>query len=115
MPNVTDSPKYLAETRLEARGFTVGKVTTVKRAESPAGTVLEQDPLPGEADLSCSFLTLFCSKPKVNLTVSSGPGQAKVPSTANLPQAEATEKLESRRLQGRGRTGSTRRASAKAG
>jgi eukaryotic-like serine/threonine-protein kinase len=94
VPNVTDSPKYLAESRLEARGFPVGKVTTVKRAESPAGTVLEQDPLPGKADESCSFLTLFCSKPKVDLTVSGGPGQAKVPSTANLPLAKATDKLE---------------------
>ncbi len=94
IPNVTDSPRYLAETRLEARGFTVAKVTTVKRAEAAAGTVLEQDPLPGKADLNCSFLTLFCSKPKVDLTVSSGPGETKVPSTTNLPQAEATETLE---------------------
>jgi eukaryotic-like serine/threonine-protein kinase len=94
IPNVTGSQKEIAESRLEARGFTVGKVDTVKRAESPAGTVLEQDPLPGAADESCSFLSLFCSKPKVDLTVSSGPGEAKVPSTANLPQAEATEKLE---------------------
>jgi beta-lactam-binding protein with PASTA domain/predicted Ser/Thr protein kinase len=94
VPNVTDSPKYLAESRLEARGFPVGKVTTVKRAESPAGTVLEQDPLPGKVEESCSFLTLFCSKPKVDLTVSGGPGQAKVPGTANLPLAKATNKLE---------------------
>jgi beta-lactam-binding protein with PASTA domain/predicted Ser/Thr protein kinase len=94
IPNVTDSPKYLAEARLEAQGFKVGDVTTVKRAEASAGTVLEQDPLPGEADLDCSFLTLFCSKTAVDLTVSSGPGETKVPSTANLPQAEATEKLE---------------------
>jgi beta-lactam-binding protein with PASTA domain/predicted Ser/Thr protein kinase len=94
IPNVTDSPRYLAEARLEAQGFKVGDVTTVKRAEAPAGTVLEQDPLPGEADLDCSFLTLFCSKPAVDLTVSSGPGETKVPSTANLPQAVATEKLE---------------------
>jgi serine/threonine-protein kinase len=56
--------------------------------------VLEQDPLPGKADESCSFLTLFCSKPKVDLTVSSGPGQAKVPSTAGLPVARASSKLE---------------------
>jgi beta-lactam-binding protein with PASTA domain/predicted Ser/Thr protein kinase len=94
IPNVTDSPRYLAEARLETQGFKVGDVTTVKRAEAPAGTVLEQDPLPGGADLNCSFLTLFCSKPAVDLTVSSGPGETKVPSTANLPQAEATEKLE---------------------
>jgi eukaryotic-like serine/threonine-protein kinase len=94
VPNVTDSPKYLAETRLEAQGFGVGHVTEVKRAESPAGTVLEQDPLPGQVDESCSILTLFCTKPSVDLTVSAGPGQAKVPGTANLPLAKATEKLE---------------------
>ncbi len=94
IPNVIDSPKYLAETRLEARGFGVGEVKMVKRAESPAGTVLEQDPPPGSADEDCSFLTVFCSKPDVNLTVSSGPGQAKVPSTTNQPVAKATETLE---------------------
>ncbi len=94
VPNVTDSPKYLAEARLEAQGFGVGEVKSVPRAESPAGTVLEQDPLPGSTEESCSLLTFFCSKPKISLTVSSGPGQAKVPSTANLPLAKATQKLE---------------------
>ena len=32
-----------------------------------------------KAELDCSFLTFFCSKPKVTLTVSSGPGSGKVP------------------------------------
>jgi eukaryotic-like serine/threonine-protein kinase len=94
VPDVTGSPKYLAEARLETQGFTVGKVTMVKRRESPAGTVLEQDPLPGKAELDCSFLSLFCSKPSIDLTVSSGPGKAKVPSVANQPQAKATAALE---------------------
>jgi serine/threonine-protein kinase len=84
----------VAETRLEAQGFKVGKVDEVKRAESPAGTVLEQDPLPGKADESCSLLTLFCSKPAVDLTVSSGPGKAQVPSTAGEPVAKATSAVE---------------------
>ena len=66
----------------------------MNRAESPAGTVLEQDPLPGQVDLDCSFLTLFCSKPEVALTVSAGPGEAKVPSVTGQPQAKATAALE---------------------
>ena len=94
VPNVTGSPQYLAETRLESRGFTVGKVTTVNRRDSAAGTVLEQDPVSGKTDLDCSFLTLFCSKPEIDLSVSSGPGQAKVPSVANQPLREATESIE---------------------
>jgi serine/threonine-protein kinase len=57
-------------------------------------TVLEQDPPAGNASLDCAFLTFFCSKPKVALTVSSGPGSAKVPSIAGRPEEEAAEKLE---------------------
>ena len=93
VPDVTNSPRYLAETRLEARGFTVGEVTKVRR-DTAAETVLEQDPLPGEASLDCAFLSFFCSKPDVSLTVSAGPGTAEVPPTAGLPQAEASAKLE---------------------
>jgi serine/threonine-protein kinase len=92
VPDVAGSPKYLAETRLEARGFTVGEVTTVRR-DAPAETVLEQDPLPGKASLECSFLTFFCSKPTIDLTVSGGPGVGKVPTTAGLPRDEAEAKL----------------------
>ncbi|HJX33012.1 MAG TPA: PASTA domain-containing protein, partial [Solirubrobacterales bacterium] len=59
--------------------------------------VLEQDPAASppadRASLDCALLTLFCSKPKVTLTVSAGPGSAKVPATAGLTQAEATAKL----------------------
>ena len=51
---------------------------------SPPGHKAEED---------CSFLTLFCSKPKVTLTVSAGPGSAKVPPTAGLSRAEAEAKL----------------------
>ena len=50
--------------------------------------MLEQDPAASppanQAALDCAFLTFFCSKPKVMLTVSAGPGSAKVPSTAGL-------------------------------
>lgn len=93
LPDVTNSPRYLAETRLEGRGFSVGGVKTVRR-DTAAETVLEQDPPPGKASLDCAFLTFFCEKPKVTLTVSAGPGSAKVPGTAGLPSAKASAKLE---------------------
>jgi serine/threonine-protein kinase len=97
VPNVTGNELNVAIALLQQNGFSVGDVKRVER-EAPANEVLEQDPAaspPGDqAPLDCSFLTFFCSKPKVTLTVSAGPGSAKVPSTAGLPLAEAEEKLE---------------------
>ena len=58
--------------------------------------MLEQDPGGGEASLDCSFLSFFCDKPEVNLTVSAGPGSADVPSTARPEREEATRLLEER-------------------
>ena len=82
---------------LQQRGFSVANIRHVNR-EAPRGEVLEQDPAASppadEASLDCSFLTFFCSKPEVTLTVSNGPGSGKVPSTAGLGQEEATEALE---------------------
>jgi len=97
VPNVTGNQLNVAIALLQQDGFSVGDVKRVER-EAPAGEVLEQDPAASppadEASLDCAFLTLFCSKPKVMLTVSSGPGSAKVPSTAGLSQAEAEKELE---------------------
>ena len=97
VPNVTGESLNLAFARLQQDGFNVGEVKRVER-EAPANTVLEQDPSASppadEASLDCTFLSFFCSKPKVMLTVSAGPGSAKVPSTAGLTVAEAEEKLE---------------------
>jgi len=56
--------------------------------------VLEQDPLPGSAEEDCAFISLFCSKPSVDLTVSAGPGSSEVPGTSGLAEAAAKEKLE---------------------
>ena len=56
---------------------------------------------PPEASLDCAFLSFFCSKPEVTLTVSAGPGSGKVPSTAGLPQEEADRKARSGRLRSR--------------
>jgi beta-lactam-binding protein with PASTA domain len=97
VPDVTGNDLNVAIALLQQNDFSVGDVKRVER-EAPAGEVLEQDPAASppadEASLDCSFLTFFCSKPKVMLTVSSGPGSAKVPSTAGLAQAEAEEALE---------------------
>ncbi|MGE5409017.1 MAG: protein kinase domain-containing protein [Syntrophothermus sp.] len=93
VPNVTGKQLEFAITQLERQGFKVSE-TFVER-QVPRNTVLEQDPLPGSAEEDCAFLTLFCSKPTVRLTVSSGPGSGVVPGTAGLSEEEAIEALES--------------------
>jgi eukaryotic-like serine/threonine-protein kinase len=97
VPVVNGNPLTAAITLLEQKGFSVGEVIRVER-EAPANEVLEQDPAASppadQASLDCAFVSFFCSKPEVTLTVSAGPGQAKVPATAGLTQAEATKQLE---------------------
>ncbi|MDX6595215.1 MAG: eukaryotic-like serine/threonine-protein kinase [Solirubrobacterales bacterium] len=97
VPDVTGNQLNVAIALLQQDGFSVGEVKRVEREVAP-NTVLEQDPAaspPGnQASLECSFLTFFCSKPDVTLTVSNGPGSSKVPATAGLPQKEASEKHE---------------------
>jgi beta-lactam-binding protein with PASTA domain/predicted Ser/Thr protein kinase len=94
VPAVTGNQLNVAIALLEQNGFKVGGIDRVQR-EVAAGTVLEQDPPAGNASLDCAFLSFFCSKPKVGLTVSSGPGSAQVPGgLAGLPQSEAVEKVE---------------------
>jgi serine/threonine-protein kinase len=97
VPDVTGNQLNVAIALLQQDGFSVGEVKRVEREVAP-NTVLEQDPAaspPGnQASLECSFLTFFCSKPDVTLTVSNGPGTSRVPATAGLPRKKATEKLE---------------------
>jgi beta-lactam-binding protein with PASTA domain/predicted Ser/Thr protein kinase len=97
VPKVTDNQLNVAIALLQQDGFSVGEVKRVER-ESPENTVLEQDPAaspPGDqAALDCTFLTFFCSKPEVTLTVSAGPGSGKVPATAGLPREEGVERVE---------------------
>ncbi len=95
VPGVTGNQLNVAITLLEQKGFSVGEVIRVQR-DAPANEVLEQDPpaSPPEASLDCAFITFFCSKPEVTLTVSSGPGSGKVPSVAGESEGEATRKLE---------------------
>jgi eukaryotic-like serine/threonine-protein kinase len=92
VPNVTGKQVEFAIAQLERKGFEAEE-HTVQR-QSPKGTVLEQDPLPGKANEDCAFLSLFCSKPKVELTVSAGPGSGEVPNTNGLTAAAAAKKLE---------------------
>jgi beta-lactam-binding protein with PASTA domain/predicted Ser/Thr protein kinase len=97
VPDVTGEMRSAATQRLERNGFTVAKIVEVER-QTTANVVLEQDPAASppanKASLDCAFLTLFCSKPKVTLTVSAGPGSSEVPATAGLSREAATEKLE---------------------
>ena len=97
VPNVTGNQLGVAITLLEQDGFSVGDVVRVER-EAPANEVLEQDPAASppsdQASLDCAFITFFCSKPDVTLTVSAGPGSAEVPSTAGQTEEEATQQFE---------------------
>ncbi|HEX2096630.1 MAG TPA: PASTA domain-containing protein [Solirubrobacterales bacterium] len=93
VPPVTGEQLSVAISLLEQNDFKVAEVNRVRR-EAVAGTVLEQDPSSGEASLDCAFLSFFCSKPKVDLTVSAGPGSAKVPGTAGETEEEAVAALE---------------------
>jgi len=95
VPDVTGLQQERAEEKLENDGFEVGETKQVER-QAERGLVLEQDPPPDEAEEDCSFLTFFCSKPAVTLTVSAGPGQSAVPGVAGLSQEEASERLEGR-------------------
>jgi beta-lactam-binding protein with PASTA domain/predicted Ser/Thr protein kinase len=97
VPDVTGNDLNVAIALLQQNGFSVGDVQRVER-EAPANEVLEQDPAASppanEASEDCGFLTFFCSKPSVTLTVSSGPGSGKVPSTAGLSLPAAEKALE---------------------
>jgi beta-lactam-binding protein with PASTA domain/predicted Ser/Thr protein kinase len=97
VPGVTGNQLNVAITLLEQDGFSVGEVIRVER-DAPANEVLEQDPAASppadQASEDCAFIAFFCSKPDVTLTVSSGPGSAKVPSVAGEGEEDATRKLE---------------------
>jgi beta-lactam-binding protein with PASTA domain/predicted Ser/Thr protein kinase len=98
VPSVEGRSLQRAEEILEQRGFTVNQPPKQVNRMVEAGTVLEQDPTPSppgnKAEEDCSFLTLFCSKPSVTLTISIGPGEGTVPKVNGLERADATKKLE---------------------
>ncbi|HET6571830.1 MAG TPA: PASTA domain-containing protein [Solirubrobacterales bacterium] len=94
VPGVTGNQLGVAIALLEQNDFKVGTITRVRR-DVAANTVLEQDPPAGKASLDCALLSYFCSKPKVALTVSAGPGSAKVPGgLSGVPVEEAVERVE---------------------
>jgi len=94
VPSVTGEMRSAATERLERNGFSVAKPVYVRR-EVAANTVLEQDPPAGDASLDCALLSWFCSKPRVTLTVSAGPGSAAVPGgLSGVPAEEAVERVE---------------------
>jgi eukaryotic-like serine/threonine-protein kinase len=92
VPQVTGNNLSVAVALLQQDGFPV-EITRVNR-QAAVDEVLEQDPTAGETSLDCAFISFFCSKPTVVLTVSKGPGTGKVPSTSGLSDEEATEALE---------------------
>jgi eukaryotic-like serine/threonine-protein kinase len=96
VPSVQGRSLQRAEEILEQRGFAINQPPIQVERQVEAGTVLEQDPRPSppKAEEDCSFLTLFCSKPAVTLTISIGPGEGVVPGVAGLSREEATKKLE---------------------
>jgi serine/threonine protein kinase len=98
VPSVEGRSLQRAEEILEQRGFTINQPPIQVERQIEAGTVLEQDPTPSppgrKAEEDCSFLTLFCSKPAVTLTISIGPGEGVVPGVAGLSSEAATKKLE---------------------
>jgi serine/threonine protein kinase len=96
VPSVQGRSLQRAEEILEQRGFSIRQPPIQVHKQVEPGTVLEQDPRPSppEAEEDCSFLTLFCSKPAVTLTVSIGPGEGVVPGVAASGLSPATEKLE---------------------
>ncbi|HEY5332503.1 MAG TPA: PASTA domain-containing protein [Solirubrobacterales bacterium] len=98
VPSVEGRSLQRAEEILEQHGFSINQPPIQVERQVEAGTVLEQDPTPSppgkKAEESCSFLTLFCSKPAVTLTISIGPGEGVVPGVAGLSQEAATKKLE---------------------
>jgi serine/threonine-protein kinase len=94
VPAVTGNQLGVAISLLEQNGFKVGDVNRVQR-QVAANTVLEQDPPSGSASLDCAVLSFFCSKPKVALTVSAGPGSAAVPGgLSGMSEEEAIESVE---------------------
>lgn len=82
VPNVVGMSEEDAKKTLESNGFVLGK-TSKKKDTSPKGTVISQDPANGRLE----------SGTKINLVVSDGPEQVKVPSLTGKTQTQATTAL----------------------
>jgi serine/threonine-protein kinase len=78
VPPVAGEQLSVASTQLQNAGFSVGTINVT--SDHPAGFVIRQDPVGGTKAKKGSTVTL---------TVSSGPGNATVPSVADLPLGQA--------------------------
>ncbi|GAC1311840.1 MAG: Stk1 family PASTA domain-containing Ser/Thr kinase [Acidimicrobiales bacterium] len=83
-PDVTGTDVPTATQRLQAAGFTVGRVTTASAPNQASGVVITQDPPAG---------TSGHKGDPVNLTVSAGNGQVLVPDVTGQDQTEAANEL----------------------
>ena len=83
-PDVTGTDLPTATQRLQAAGYTVGRVTTTDKATQQSGLVVAQDPPAG---------TSGHKGDAVNLTVSAGSGQVLVPDVTGKDQTEAANEL----------------------
>jgi beta-lactam-binding protein with PASTA domain/predicted Ser/Thr protein kinase len=84
VPNVIGRPSATASQILQNRGFEV-QIDPAVNADVPRDQVFAQDPRPG---------TTADEGSTVHLRVSSGPGQAAVPSVVGLPRNEAEQQLQ---------------------
>lgn len=86
VPNVVGSTVAAATTSLTNAGLVVGTTTQQASATVPAGNVISQSPAGGGS---------VAQGTAVNLVVSTGPAQVKVPSVVGLTVAAATSSLQS--------------------
>ena len=82
VPKVVGSNLDSAISMLSEDGFKVGDIERVHQPV-PNNQVVGQDPS-GDADKDCTIFGWFCSNPKVDLTVSGGPGQVEVRAHGNV-------------------------------
>lgn len=92
VPDVTGNSLNTAVTLLGQDGFRTGEIIRVHRS-GPKNRVIAQDPT-GETDRDCRIFGWFCSDPEVDLTVTSGPGQAEVPDVTGLRRDQAEDELD---------------------
>jgi serine/threonine-protein kinase len=83
VPNMVGNPQAEAEIVLKRAGFSTD-ITSKESADKPKGTVIGQDPAGGSRVPKGSL---------VNLTVSAGPGTARVPDLAGQPRSAAKKAL----------------------
>ncbi|MEX1219017.1 MAG: PASTA domain-containing protein [Solirubrobacterales bacterium] len=92
VPSVVGSDIDSAISMLSDEGFKVGDVERVQR-QVRFNQVVNQDPV-GKADRDCRLFGWFCSDPDINLMVSGGPGQIKVPDVIGQPRDQAEQTMD---------------------